>query len=59
MEKYFERFSEENYYTKSELKYRIEKADIEKILNNIVSLRRENCHIIPFELQEGTKFFII
>lgn len=57
MDKYFEKFSEEKYYTKNELKYRVEKTEIEKIWNDIVNFRKERGYTTSFESQEGTKFF--
>ncbi|MGL5428686.1 MAG: Fic family protein [Cetobacterium sp.] len=57
MEKYFEEFTEVNYYSESELKYRVEKTKIEKVWNDVVNFRKKNGYTTSFESQEGTNFF--
>ncbi|MGL6025160.1 MAG: Fic family protein [Cetobacterium sp.] len=57
MEKYFEEFTEVNYYSESELKYRVEKTKIEKVWNDVVNFRKKNGYTTSFESQEGTIFF--
>lgn len=60
MEKYFKRFSEENYYTKDEIKYRLDKEDKDKldiIWNKIVDKRREKGYLTTFESQDKISFF--
>lgn len=40
-EKYFEMFSEENYYSKDEIKYRIENLSLEEVWEYIAKTRKK------------------
>ncbi|MGL6154293.1 MAG: Fic family protein [Cetobacterium sp.] len=56
MENYIKKFNEENYYTKDELKYRVNRNEVDEIWNQLIKYRKEKGCKTIFKSQEGEIF---
>lgn len=56
-EKYFEMFSEENYYSKDEIKYRIENLSLEEVWEYIAETRKKDDVKTIFKSKKEDSFF--